>query len=89
MAQFITNMKNVNVNPCNLCTLKDAKGNVLGETLDTPNAIAYAMAINPRVHLGVTYYHYFGEVTYTREDLQDRFSWVVKETNLNKYLQWR
>ena len=49
------------VNAAITCTLQDARGNVLGTTIDTPNAIAYAMAKNKKIARAVAHYQYFGE----------------------------
>ena len=77
------------VNPCAVATLYDANGNALGTTLDTPNAIAYAMAVNDKIIKAVAHYQFFGDTTRTREQLKDRFSWVVKENEIqSRFLTW-
>lgn len=76
------------VNAAITCTLQDARGNVLGTTIDTPNAIAYAMAKNKNIARAVAHYQYFGDTITERAQLQDRFSWVLKETNLGEHLRW-
>jgi hypothetical protein len=77
------------VNPCNMCSLLDADDKVLGYTLDTPNAIAYAMATNTKCVKATSFYPLFGDHTTQREDLKDRFGFVVKEgAILSKHLKW-
>ena len=77
------------VNPCAIATLQDNAGNVIGTTLDTPNAIAYAMAVNEKVKKSVAHYQFFGDTITTREQLQDRFKWVINESATHKqFLKW-
>ena len=76
------------VNAAIVCSLQDSNGKILGYTLDTPNAIAYAMAINENVARAVANYALFGETVTTRAAVADRFSWVKKETNLSRFLRW-
>ena len=77
------------INGAILANLQDCKGRVIGYTIDTPNAIAYAMAINAKVIKAVAHYQYFGESVTTRENVRERFGWVVKESNIHaKFLTW-
>lgn len=77
------------INGAIIATLQDCKGTVLGYTIDTPNAIAYAMAINSKVSRAVSNYALFGKSITTRGDVSDRFGWVVKEKEIHaKYLTW-
>lgn len=77
------------VNAAILATLQDKAGHVIGTTLDTPNAIAYAMAVNNKVAKAVAHYQFFGDTTTTREQLKDRFSWIVNESEIHaKFLNW-
>lgn len=76
------------VNAAVHCTLQDMNGKVLGETIDTPNAIAYAMAVNENVARSVAHYQFFGASVHTREEYADRFAWVVKEKELGLHLKW-
>lgn len=50
-----------------MALLRDAEGRELGHTIETPNAIAHAMANNPNVHTALGR---FGDV-YTRETYKD------------------
>lgn len=87
---LVVAMKKIgSVNAAIYCTLQDKNGKVLGTTIDTPNAIAYAMAVNDKVVKSVAHYPLFGESVHTREEYADRFSWVVKEKNIHEqYLKW-
>ncbi len=77
------------VNGCVVCTLFDKNNKVLGYTLDTPNAIAYAMATNEKVEKAIAHYQLFGDKTTTREDVKDRFWFVVKEGDIHSQnLSW-
>ena len=76
------------INPCGTAALLDRDGKVLGYTLDTPNAIAYAMAVNEDVFRSRARYQGWEDTYHTRESLMDRFSWVVKDKRLSSYLIW-
>lgn len=77
------------INPCSIAYLYDKKGHTLGTTLDTPNAIAYAMAINPNVAYAKAYYRMFGDTIKYRDDLSDRFKGVMWDmVILSSYLTW-
>ena len=77
------------VNAAILCSLYDNKNDLVGQTIDTPNAIAYAMAINTKVCKAVAHYALFGDTVTTREQVKDRFSWVVNEKDVHsKFLKW-
>ena len=77
------------VNPCNLCSLMDADGRVIGYTLDTPNCIAFAMATNEKVTKAVAHYSMFGDSVTSRNDVKDRFWFVVKEGAIHsEFLRW-
>lgn len=77
------------VNPANMCSLLDADGKVIGHTLDTPNAIAYAMATNERCVKACAFYPLFGETITERNAVKDRFWFVVKEGAIHsQFLKW-
>lgn len=77
------------VNAAIMANLQDCKGNVLGYTIDTPNAIAYAMAINAKVVKAVAHYALFGDTITLRDSVSDRFSWVVLDSAIHsKNLVW-
>ena len=77
------------VNPCNLCNLLDADGKVIGHTIDTPNAIAYAMATNKRCVKALAHYPLFGDTITERDAVKDRFWFVVKESAIHsQFLKW-
>lgn len=77
------------VNPCAVAFLINKEGKNIGQTLDTPNAVAYAMAINKNVVKSVAYYPMFGDKVYLREELADRFRGVMWDMMvLSSYLTW-
>ena len=77
------------INGAIAAALHDENHNVIGYTIDTPNAIAYAMAVNNKVALAVAHYQYFGDSITTRSMVADRFSWVIKESEIHaKNLTW-
>lgn len=49
------------INGCNIAYLINGQGIRIGETLDTPNAIACAMANNTEIYNSVSYYQLFGK----------------------------
>ena len=59
--------------------LTDDKGNTYGYCLDTPNCIAYAMATDDRITKAVGRFD-----TTRREDVQDRFWFVVKDAEIHE-----
>lgn len=78
-----------NVNACGYAILYDVFGHRLGQTLDTPNAVAYAMAINHKVAMSKSYYPMFGLTRRTRNELKDRFKGVMWDmVVLSSYLTW-
>ena len=78
-----------NVNGAILANLMDEQNNVIGTTLDTPNAIAYAMAVNPNVTHSVAHYELFGDTIRTRQELQDRFKGAMLDQKVHlKNLTW-
>lgn len=77
------------VNGAIIANLLDKDNKVLGTTIDTPNAIAYAMAVNPQVVKAIAHYQMFGDTIHTREELSDRFEGVMWDKEvLSSYLKW-
>lgn len=72
------------VNATSQAIAYDDKNKVIAYCMDTPNNIAYLMATNTNVAKVKTPYN--GK--YTRADLQDRFSWIVRDAEYHKpYIQ--
>jgi hypothetical protein len=59
----------------------------IGETLDTPNAIACAMANYEDIYNSVSYYQLFGETRRFRFELEDRFKSCANNPTLLSYLK--
>ena len=77
------------INGAIAAALYDKKNQVIGYVLDTPNAIAYAMATNPAAVRAVAHYQLFGDAITTRDDVKNRFSWIVKDAAIHqKNVQW-
>lgn len=68
-----------NINVANKARLYDKNGKELGYTLDTPNAIAYAMANHTQIAYSLASYSLFGTTKHTRKELQDRFTYTKNE----------
>lgn len=79
------------INGAMVANLIDKNNKVLGTTINIPNAVAYAMAINLNVVKSVAHYKYFPDIIRTREELEDRFASVVKldADKMKKYLKWK
>lgn len=75
------------VNPCSIAYLLNYQGVRIGETLDTPNAIACAMANNDEIYNSVSYYALFGESRKYRDELEDRFWFTKNDETLLSYLK--
>lgn len=75
------------INGCNIAYLINGQGIRIGETLDTPNAIACAMANNTEIYNSVSYYQLFGEKRYYRFELEDRFKSCANNPTLLSYLK--
>lgn len=76
-----------NINSCNIAYLLNVEGHRVGETADTPNAIACAMANNSEIYSAISYYSLFGEKKYYRNELADRFNYCKNNTTLLSYLK--
>lgn len=79
------NKKIGSINPCNCLGLYNNLNQHIGECLDTPNAFAFACAINPNVFKGVAHYQFFGN-TYryaNEDDIIDRINYYKKSINNN------
>lgn len=76
-----------NINGCNVAYLLNRNGIRIGETADTPNAVACAMANNSEVYNSVSYYQLFGEKRYYRAELEDRFPYCKDNHVLLNYLK--
>ena len=74
-----------NVNPCGVAYLY-LDGHVCGQTIDTPNAIAYAM-LKYGFDMVKTYYPLFPPESRGRECFEDRFDSVREQTNLGDYIK--
>jgi hypothetical protein len=75
------------INGCNIAYLLNGQGVRIGETLDTPNAIACAMANYEDIYNSVSYYQLFGETRRFRFELEDRFKSCVNNPTLLSYLK--
>ena len=75
------------INGCNIAYLLNGQGVRIGETLDTPNAIACAMANYEDIYNSVSYYQLFGEKRYYRFELEDRFKSCANNPTLLSYLK--
>jgi hypothetical protein len=73
-----------NINVANKAILYNKNGKILGYTLDTPNAIAYAMANNTQIAYSLASYPLFGTTKHTRKELQDRFTYTKNEHDMYK-----
>lgn len=84
------NLKKIGcINAAIQATLLDVRGKVLGFCIDTPNCIAYAMTQNKDVFKSVAHYQMFGNSIHYRKDLQDRFSWILKDKDIHeKNINW-
>jgi hypothetical protein len=74
-----------NVNACGLAFVKDKQGNTIAQTLDTPNAIAYAFKVLPTAVNAISFYPMVKPIVTDREKLADRFHFV-NEVEHGKYL---
>ena len=75
------------INGVNVAYLLNGQGVRIGETLDTPNAIACAMANYEEIYNSVSYYQLFGESRKYRFELEDRFSSCKNNQVLKSYLK--
>ena len=75
------------INGCNIAYLLNGQGVRIGETLDTPNAIACAMANYEDIYNSVSYYQLFGETRRYRFELEDRFKECANNPTLLSYLK--
>ena len=75
------------INGANVAYLLNGQGVRIGETLDTPNAIAYAMANHEEIYNSVSYYQLFGESRKYRFELEDRFPSCKNNQVLKSYLK--
>ena len=75
------------INGCNIAYLLNGQGVRIGETLDTPNAIACAMANYTEIYNSVSYYQLFGETRHYRFELEDRFKECANNPTLLSYLK--
>lgn len=78
MSKKVT-LKLGSVNPCNVLSLCDGKGKVIGECFDTPNAFACACYLNDKVEYGKAYYEFFGLSMRYKSEYKEQISLYKKQ----------
>lgn len=69
-----TTKKLGSVNPCNMLSLCNKNGRIIGECFDTPNAFACACYLNDKVEYGKVYYEFFGLSMRYRQDYSEQIA---------------
>lgn len=79
-----TTKKLGSVNPCNMLSLCDKNGRIIGECFDTPNAFACACYLNDNVEYGKVHYEFFGlSMRYKQDYLNEIALYAKQESNGN------
>ena len=74
------------VNPCGIAVIKTTSGKQIAETIDTPNAIAYAFKVLPESAYADAFYPMFGDSRTLLKDVKNRIAFVNKEEH-GEYLK--